>query len=111
MKQLLTAMAISTLTAGVEAFGLYFIRLGGFDSLLKASAIFAAGVVPLLRYAVSFEGIGMVNFLWNVVSTLLGFAIGIFLFKEKIKNTQIIGVVVSLLGLGILMMSPEETQS
>ena len=105
---ILQALSVASITGVVEAFGLYFLRLKTINNLFIAMVIYGLGVAPLLYYALNFEGIGMVNFLWNICSTLLGFAIGIYFFKEKVKSMQFIGIIVSLLGLGIITLAPEE---
>jgi drug/metabolite transporter (DMT)-like permease len=102
---MITAMSWTVITGLVEAFALYFIRLGGIENIVKASLIYGMGVVPLLVKGVEYEGIGFVNFFWNVFSTLFGFGIGLYLFKEKIRKLQVIGVIISLLGLGLILMS------
>ena len=98
-----------SLTSLVEAFGLYSIKLGGPRNLLTASLVYGAAVVPLLSKTVAYEGIGIVNFFWNILSTLLGFGIGIIYFKERIHYLQAIGVGLSLLGIGCILLAPSTT--
>ncbi len=107
MKAIYIASGLITMTAIVEAVALYFIRAGGVMNVSIASVLYAAGAVPLLSFATKYEGIGISNFLWNVMSTLIGFGIGIFMFKEKIRNLQIMGVLVSMLGVGMILLDPE----
>ena len=107
MKAIHIASALITITAAVEAIALYFIRLGGVMNVSIASVLYAAGAVPLLSFATKYEGIGIANFLWTVLSTLIGFGIGILMFKEKIRNLQIMGVLVSMLGVGMILLDPE----
>jgi hypothetical protein len=106
MKPILTAFGLTMITSIIEAFGLYNIRLGGMQSTVLASIIYGLGVVPMLSATMGYAGIGMVNFFWNVLSTLFGFAIGIYLFNEKIRYLQLIGVLFSLLGLGLILLAP-----
>jgi hypothetical protein len=103
----LSTLGWITLAAVVEAPALSLIRIGGLGNLAAAALIFAFGVVPLLSVTVQYEGIGMVNFLWNIVSTILMFMIGIFFFKEKIASLQVLGVILALLGLGLVVLSKE----
>jgi multidrug transporter EmrE-like cation transporter len=102
---IVSAIGLAGLTAVVESFGLFFIRN---SELLKAGLIYGIGVVALLSKGLAYEGIGMVNFLWNIFSTLLGFILGIYFFKEKVHYLQLLGVLVSLLGLGMIVLAPEE---
>lgn len=101
----LTAISWVTLAALIESIALTLLRIGGIANMLGASAIFAFGVVPLLSIALEYEGIGMVNFFWNMMSTILMFIIGILLFKEKVAHLQIVGVILSLFGLGLVVLS------
>lgn len=94
-----------TLAALVEAPALTLLRMGGLPNMIAAGAIFALAVVPLLTKALQYEGIGIVNFFWNILSTILMFMIGIFFFKEKVANIQIVGIILSLLGLGLVVLS------
>ena len=107
MKAIYIASGLVMITAAVEAVALYFIRVGGVMNISIASVLYAVGAVPLIAFATKYEGIGISNFLWNVMSTLIGFGIGIFMFKERIRNIQIMGVLVSLLGVGMILMDPE----
>ena len=107
MKAIYIASGLVTMTAAIEAVALYFIRAGGLMNISIASVLYAVGAVPLLSFATKYEGIGIANFLWNVLSTLIGFGIGIFMFKERIRNMQIMGVLVSILGVGMILLDPE----
>jgi multidrug transporter EmrE-like cation transporter len=107
MKDIYIATGVITITAVVEAIGLYFIRLGGSLNVSIASILYAFGVVPFLSWASKYEGIGLANFMWNVLSTIFGFIIGILMFKEKIHNMQIMGVLVSLVGVAMILLAPD----
>ena len=107
MKHIHIATGVIAVTSVLEALGLYFIRSGGVMNVSIASIMYGLGVVPLLAVATKYEGIGIANFIWNLLSTLFGFAIGIFIFKEKTHNMQIMGVFVSLLGLAMILFDPD----
>jgi multidrug transporter EmrE-like cation transporter len=106
MKDIYIASGIITSLSFIEAFALFFIRAGGFMNVSIASLVYAIGVVPMLFLATKYEGIGLTNFLWNILSTLIGFGIGIYFYKEKIRHMQIMGVMVSLLGLAMILLDP-----
>ena len=95
------------LLTGIESIALTLLRMGGTPQMILAGAIYALGVVPLLTKTLEYEGIGMVNFVWNVFSTIIMFAIGMILFSEKITRLKTIGVILSLAGLGMIMMSDD----
>lgn len=106
MKDIYVASGFVTITAVVEAVALYYIRAGGLVNTSIASVLYALGAVPLLAFATKYEGIGISNFLWNVLSTLIGFGIGVYFYKEKIRNMQIMGVILSLVGVAMILMDP-----
>lgn len=95
----------------VEAVGLTILRTGWKWSIPIASLIYGLFVIPLLHYGLKFEGIGMINFLWNIFSTITMFVIGIYVFREKVHYQQRIGVLVSLLGIGLILMAPDSGNS
>jgi len=107
MKLIYSALGMVSIVSTVEAFALYFLRAGGLQNLLIASFIYGGGVVPLLSNTLKYEGIGIVNFLWNILSTLFGFGIGIYMFGEQIHYLQVIGVALSMLGVGLIIMAPK----
>jgi multidrug transporter EmrE-like cation transporter len=103
----LNTIALITLLTLIEAPALALIRMGSIENIFIAALIFALGVVPLLSVALQYEGIGVVNFFWNVQSTILMFAIGVLGFNERISKLQVFGVALSLLGMGIVALSKE----
>jgi|688.fasta_scaffold593794_2 multidrug transporter EmrE-like cation transporter len=78
-------------------------------SFLIYSIILYGIFVPFLLYhSLQHLGIGMVNFFWNIFSTLLGFIIGIYLFNEKINFNQVIGITLSILGVSIVILNDKK---
>jgi multidrug transporter EmrE-like cation transporter len=101
------ALTWITIASLVEVPALTLLRMGGIVNISLASIIFALGVVPVLSIALQYEGIGLVNFLWNILSTIIMLVIGIFFFKEKVSVLQLIGVLLSLLGMSLVVVSRE----
>jgi multidrug transporter EmrE-like cation transporter len=99
----MSGIAWITAVSLIEAFALFFVRQG---DAIKASLIYGLAVVPLLTKALQYEGIGIVNFIWNILSTLFGFVIGIYFFNEKVHAMQQIGVVVALAGIALIQLAP-----
>ena len=110
MKEALITSGIIGVTAVIEAFGLYFIKAGGITNTIKGSLLYGLGVAPLLSWATKYEGIGIVNFMWNILSTIIGFAIGIYVYREKLRKLQLIGVLLSLTGLALILLDSETKQ-
>jgi drug/metabolite transporter (DMT)-like permease len=105
---MLEAISWIAVVSVVEAFALFFIKQGGLVSAIKASLIFALAVVPLLMQAMKYGGIGLINFMWNIFSTVIGFGIGVYFFGEKIHGMQQVGIAICLLGLLIIEMAPKK---
>ena len=108
MKQIYSALGMISIVSVVEAVGLYFLRSGGVYNTLVSSVIYGYFVVPLLALTLKYEGIGIVNLLWNILSTLFGFGIGIYLFNERVHYLQLIGAAFSFVGIGLILMAPKE---
>jgi multidrug transporter EmrE-like cation transporter len=108
MKEVYAALGAISIASVLEATSLFFLQAGGLQNTVMASIIYAGGVVPFLSKALKYEGIGIVNLLWNVFSTLFGFGIGIVLFKERVHYLQYIGAALSMLGIGFIIMAPTE---
>jgi multidrug transporter EmrE-like cation transporter len=101
---LLSAMPWILSSSLVEAGALTLLRIGGKWNVLYAAAIFACAVVPLLSKALEWQGVGMVNFIWNVFSTFLMFSIGYFFFDEKLTYLKLVGISSCIFGIGILLL-------
>ena len=107
MKRMLELSLWMILLTSIEAVALSLLRIGGPLNLIASSCIFAIAVVPLLSKALEYEGIGMVNFIWNIFSTLIMFALGVYLFSEKITAVKTIGILVAFLGIGIIVFADD----
>ena len=96
------------LIVGIEAVALYSVQKYEKTRklpLLLASMIVYGIAIPLLLYQLlKYKGIGMINFLWNVFSTLSGFFIGIMLFKERVNSIQWMGVALGILAFGMIIL-------
>jgi drug/metabolite transporter (DMT)-like permease len=108
---LLPAIVTVSFISAIEAIAMYNLKHEGAIQLLQAIFLYGFVITPLIRFATLYEGIGIVNFLWNIFSTLFGFAIGVYFFKEKITTLQAIGVAISLLGISLIILSPERYQN
>jgi len=101
---LLSAMPWIALLSIIEAGALSLLRIGGKWNILYAAGIYACFVVPLLSKALEWEGIGMVNFVWNVFSTVFMFLIGYYFFEEKLTYLKLVGISCCIFGIGILLL-------
>ena len=101
MYEQLTWMFLLTV---VECIALTLLQIGGIQNILVAALLFSVGVVPLLVKSLEFQGVGMMNFIWNIFTTIIMFAIGIYFFSEKITEKKAIGVLLSLCGIGVILL-------
>jgi hypothetical protein len=104
---IISAALWMSVLSSVEAVALTLLRMGGTQKIIAASLLYGLGVVPLLVKTLEYEGIGMVNFLWNIFSTILMFGIGMYIFKEKIHYLQVAGILISFIGIAMVLLSPE----
>ena len=71
---------------------------------ILGALIYGIAVPILLMNALRYADVGEMNFFWNILSILSGYAIGIYFFREQITNLQTIGVFVGVLGIGLVIM-------
>lgn len=68
------------------------------------TAILVYTAVPVfLLLSLKYEGVGNMNFYWNVLSTVVVFLIAIYYFGEKVNNSQFIGIVMALFGVFLVI--------
>jgi drug/metabolite transporter (DMT)-like permease len=106
------------ITVAVEAFALFSIQKytkvagekGSIKYMVIACLIYGLMVPFLLYKMIKYKGVGMVNFLWNIFSTISGFMIGMLLFHEKVNNLQIIGVGLGLLSFALIILGGKKEE-
>lgn len=68
-------------------------------------AIFAYSIVCLLlNKCYDFNGIGMTNFVWSVLSIVIMLIVGVVAFNETITKYDIIGIVLSISGMYMIFI-------
>lgn len=78
--------------------------------ILIITACILYGIQPLIfTSALKFEGMGITNVIWNVISTGLVIIVGVLLFEEKINSIQWIGIILSIVA--IVLLSYRNTDS
>jgi glycosyltransferase involved in cell wall biosynthesis len=82
------------------------INANSLNNFINSSSFICSMEMPTyLSENLIYKDIGMINFFWNIFSTMSGFAIGILLFKEKVNHLQWIGISLSLLGIGLVILN------
>ncbi len=92
-----------------EFWALYFVqksqKVEDKRYLIFTMLLYGIPVSLLLYKLLDFKtNIGIVNFLWNVCSTLSGIFIACYLFKEKVNHLEWMGVALGFLSIGLIIM-------
>lgn len=61
-------------------------------------------VCLLLNKCYEFDGMGMTNFVWSILSIVSMLTVGYLVFDETIKKYDIIGMVLSVIGLYLIFI-------
>lgn len=75
------------------------------NSIYILISIFAYSIVCLLlKKCYEFNGIGITNLAWSVISIITMISIGVIMFNEKITLYDIIGVILCLSGMYLIFI-------
>jgi len=75
------------------------------NSLYILISIFAYSVVCLLlKRCYEFNGIGITNLTWSVISIITMLSIGVIMFNEEITRYDIMGICLCLLGMYLIFV-------
>lgn len=72
-------------------------------TLIIAMLIYGIAIPTLIIKNLQYEGIGIVNLLWNILSTTAMLVIGTLYFKEKITSVQKVGLVLGVCAIVLLL--------
>jgi multidrug transporter EmrE-like cation transporter len=92
-----------------EFWALYFVqksqKVEDKRYLIFTMLLYGIPVSLLLYKLLDFKtNIGIINFLWNVFSTLSGIFIACYLFKAKVNHLEWMGVALGFLSIGLIIM-------
>jgi multidrug transporter EmrE-like cation transporter len=95
-----------------EFWALYFLqksqKVKDKKYLIFSMLLYGIPVSLLLYKLLEFKNIGIVNFLWNVCSTLAGIFIACYIFGETINHLQWMGVALGFLSVGLIIMGTQK---
>ena len=75
------------------------------NSLYILVSIFAYSIVCLLlKQCYAFNGIGITNLTWSVISIITMLSIGVIMFNEDITRYDIMGVIMCLFGMYLIFV-------
>ena len=104
---MLISYILTSLMVGVDVAMMALLKmekihlLHGVWILPLAMALYALQPV-FFRYKLEYEGVGVLNVVWNTLSSILIALMGIYVFNEKISTTNAVGMVLSILGIILL---------
>ena len=105
---ILKAVAATFLITFVEAIALFYMKHDKKWGMYIAMPIFGLCVVPLLAYSLEHEGVGIVNFLWTISSVVVMFALGVYVFNERVHYLHLIGISMCLAGIALILLSHDD---
>lgn len=86
-------IAMTSLTKYSKSYNPYY--------LIAGSVIYGIVIPYLLLSSLNLAGIGTVNLLWNIITTVSMIIIGYYIFNEKVNHLHIISL---LLGVGSVII-------
>lgn len=90
-----------------EAGALYSVKKYSIDKDTKylVASMIGYMIIPLFLYRLLKigQGIAMVNVMWNILSTIYGFIIGVAIFGEAVSHLQLIGSILGVLGIILIL--------
>jgi spermidine export protein MdtJ len=90
-----------------ESIGQYHIKKSKISNslLFLLIGIFSYSIVCLLlKKCYDFNGMGITNFVWSVLSIVSVLMVGVLAFDEKITKIDIIGIILSISGLYLIFV-------
>ena len=79
------------------------VHSGSLPIIGLVGAVLMYSIQPLFFYrSLDFQGMAVMNLLWDVISSVLLTVVGIFYFKESLTNTKLIGALLSILAITLL---------
>ena len=86
-------LAMTALTKYSKSYKIYY--------LLTGIALYGIVIPYMILSSLHFSGIGTVNFLWNIITTVCMIIIGYYLFNEKVNHLHLISL---LLGVASIIL-------
>ena len=101
------ALAYSSLMAIIDIISLGLVKASYLGSLPLFTGLFLSTLIyatqPFLFYnSMRFEGMAVINLLWNVLSSIVVTLLGILYFEEKLNNKKLIGALFSIVAIILL---------
>ena len=103
---ILYGFVMSIIDIIMESICKYYNITGGTKTIAIIIAMLIYAIQPILfSKALKYEGMGVTNVVWNVVSTGLIVVIGAVIFGEKINAYKCSGIILSIISLLLLSVT------
>jgi len=103
---MLGPITYASIMAAIDIVSLALVKqysLGKTSILAMIIAICIYSLQPILFvYALQFEGMAVMNLLWNVLSSVTVSLVGIWYFKEKLTVAKTLGAILSVIAIFLL---------
>lgn len=76
--------------------------------LIAGIALYGIVIPYMIISSLNFSGIGTVNFLWNIISTVCMIIIGYYLFNEKVSHLHLISLLLGIASIILLYIAEKE---
>lgn len=96
---------MATIITIIEIFGIYNLKKFNLSNNLIfyiIGGLSYALIAFIFSKLMSSEKIGIINHTWNIMSSILAFIMAYVLFNEKLNKYEMIGVLISLVGLVLM---------
>ena len=93
-------ISMTALTQYVKSKNKWYLLLGMF--------IYALIIPFLVIISLNFEGIGTVNFLWNIITTVSMIVIGYYVFGDSVNHLHLISLLLGISAIVVLMMADKK---
>jgi multidrug transporter EmrE-like cation transporter len=107
---LFTTLLAGTETIAMTALTAYSKHYNPFY-LLIGILIYGAVIPYLIINSLKFDGIGTVNFLWNIITTVAMIVIGYYIFKEKVNQLHYISFFLGIAAIIVLYLADKGEKS
>jgi multidrug transporter EmrE-like cation transporter len=101
------AFLMSTIDVGMETLSKYYVLGASKNIVFLVIACLLYSLQPILfskSLNIEGNGIGIMNVIWNVMSTCFILGVGILLFGEQINGYKWVGICLSIVALILLSM-------
>ena len=78
--------------------------------LLLGIIIYGLIIPFLVIISLNFEGIGTVNFLWNIITTVSMIVIGYYIFGDKVNHLHFISLFLGISAIVVLMIADSKNK-